>query len=130
MYTTVLIVILVTGSLLYFRQKALRVDQKEHINKIDDEIIAEIRRSRFVVADFTSKEAEPRGGVYFEAGFAYGIAIPVIWMCRVDLIGSVHFDTRQFNHITWEGHADLYRKLRNRIGAVIGDGPLVQRSIG
>lgn len=31
----------------------LRIDQKEHNNKIDDEIIAEIRRSRFVVADFT-----------------------------------------------------------------------------
>ncbi len=88
--------------------KALRVDQKEHINKIDDEIIAEIRRSRFVVADFTSREGQPRGGVYFEAGFAYGIAIPVIWMCRTDLIGSVHFDTRQFNHITWEDPADLY----------------------
>ena len=25
----------------------LRIDQKEHVNKIDDEIIAEIRRSRF-----------------------------------------------------------------------------------
>ncbi len=108
--------------------KALRVDQKEHINKIDDEIIAEIRRSRFVVADFTSREGQPRGGVYFEAGFAYGIAIPVICMCRTDLIGSVHFDTRQFNHITWEDPTDLYTKLRNRIGAVIGDGPLPQRS--
>ena len=31
----------------------LRIDRKEHINKIDDEIIAEIRRSRFLVADFT-----------------------------------------------------------------------------
>ena len=31
----------------------LRIDQKEHVNKIDDEIIAEIRRSKFIVADFT-----------------------------------------------------------------------------
>ncbi|WP_193337867.1 hypothetical protein [Devosia beringensis] len=31
----------------------MRIDQKEHANRIDDEIIAEIRRSRFVVADFT-----------------------------------------------------------------------------
>ncbi|MDQ0562299.1 hypothetical protein QO004_004104 [Rhizobium mesoamericanum] len=31
----------------------MRIDQKEHNNKIDDEIIAEIRRSRFVIADFT-----------------------------------------------------------------------------
>src|SRR6266699_3836254 len=114
----------VTDSTHFWRRfrgsgQALRVDQKEHINKIDDEIIAEIRRSRFVVADFTSREGEPRGGVYFEAGFAYGIAIPVIWMCRSNLIGSVQFDTRQFNHITWDDPANLYMKLRNRIGAVI-----------
>ena len=31
--------------------KALRIDRKEHNNKIDDEIIAEIRRSRFLIAD-------------------------------------------------------------------------------
>ena len=32
---------------------AMRIDRKEHVNKIDDEIIAEIRRSRFLVADFS-----------------------------------------------------------------------------
>ena len=32
-----------------------RIDKKEHINKICDEIIAEIRKSRFVVADFWSQ---------------------------------------------------------------------------
>jgi hypothetical protein len=32
---------------------AVRIDRREHNNKIDDEIIAEIRRSRFIVADFT-----------------------------------------------------------------------------
>ena len=33
--------------------EAIRIDRKEHVNKIDDEIIAELRRARFVVADFT-----------------------------------------------------------------------------
>jgi hypothetical protein len=42
----------------------LRINMKEHVNKICDEIIAEIRRSRFVVADYTGQ----RGGVYYEAG--------------------------------------------------------------
>ncbi len=37
-----------------------RIDQDEHTNRIDDEIIAMIRRSKFVVADFTGR----RGGVY------------------------------------------------------------------
>ena len=89
----------------------MRIDSKEHSNKIDDEIIAEIRRSRFVVADFTSEEDKPRGGVYYEAGFAMGLNIPVIWTCRADMIGNVHFDTRQFNHITWDDPEDLRVKL-------------------
>ncbi|PZM10165.1 nucleoside 2-deoxyribosyltransferase [Rhizobium tubonense] len=111
--------------------RPMRIDQKEHNNKIDDEIIAEIRRSRFVVADFTcglvfserTQTAIPRGGVYYEAGFAQGLGIPVIWTCREDHIEHVHFDTRQFNHITWKTPEELREKLKNRIGAVIGDGP-------
>jgi nucleoside 2-deoxyribosyltransferase len=106
----------------------LRIDRKEHSNKIDDEIIMEIRRSRFVVADFTcpvvtqeTGEIRPdsRGGVYYEAGFAQGLNIPVIWTVRADLIGMVHFDTRQFAHITWATPQELRERLRTRIGAVI-----------
>ena len=104
--------------------RPLRIDRKEHVNKIDDEIIAEIRRSRFLVADFTSELGSPRGGVYFEAGYALALGKPVIWTCRQDLIADVHFDTRQFNHIVWSSPEELREKLRNRIGAVIGQGPL------
>jgi nucleoside 2-deoxyribosyltransferase len=104
----------------------LRIDQKEHVNKIDDEIISEIRRSRFLVADFTSEPERSRGGVYFEAGYALALGKPVIWCCRADRINEVHFDTRQFNHIVWEEATDLKVKLKNRIGAVIGDGPFRQ----
>ncbi len=101
----------------------VRIDGVEHANKIDDEIIAAIRRARFVVADFTSKLKEPRGGVYFEAGFALGLNIPVIWTCREDMAKHIHFDTRQYNHIRWENPQELRTKLRNRISAIIGDGP-------
>jgi len=103
--------------------KPMRIDRKEHINKIDDEIIAEIRRSRFVVADFTSEREKPRGGVYYEAGFAHGLNIPVIYTCREDCLGEVHFDTRQFNHLTWNTPEDLRANLAKRISAVLGDGP-------
>ena len=103
----------------------LRIDQKEHVNKIDDEIIAEIRRARFVVADFTHGYKEVRGGVYYEAGFAHGIKIPVVFTCRADMINDVHFDTRQFNHIRWEDPEKLKDELMNRIAAVIGDGPFM-----
>lgn len=104
--------------------RPLRIDKKEHINKIDDEIIGEIRRSRFVIADFTCPPNQPRGGVYYEAGFAAGLGIPVIWSANATSIGDLHFDTRQYNHIPWNSPDELYEKLRKRIGAVIGDGPL------
>ena len=87
----------------------LRIDQKEHNNKIDDEIIAEIRRSRFVVADFTHGNDGVRGSVYYEAGFAYGLDIPVIHLNRE---GSVlAFDTRQYAHIMWEDTEDLCKTI-------------------
>ena len=47
------------------------------MDKIDDEIIGEIRRSRFLVADFTHGDKGARGSVYYEAGFAYGLGLPV-----------------------------------------------------
>jgi hypothetical protein len=99
-----------------------RIDTKEHINKICDEIIAEIRRSRFVVADFTGQ----RGGVYYEAGYASGREIPVIWTCRKDEISKLHFDMRQYNYIDWTTPAELAHRLQVRIEAVIGEGPQKQ----
>ena len=106
--------------------KALRIDRNESNDKIDDEIIAEIRRSRFVVADFTSDPPEnARGSVYYEAGFARGLNIPVIFTCREDLIEHIHFDTRQYRHIRWEKEKleNLRKQLKKRILATIGDGP-------
>jgi nucleoside 2-deoxyribosyltransferase len=104
--------------------KAIRIDKKEHNNKIDDEIIAEIRRSRFMIADFTCRPGDVRGGVYYEAGFAQGLGIPVIWTCKDTSIDHLHFDTRQYAHIVWKNSSDLFIQLKNRIGATIGDGPL------
>ena len=115
--------------------RAMRIDRKEHNNKIDDEILAEIRRSRFVVADFTcgtvdtveGPVAVPRGGIYYEAGFAQGLGIPVIWSVRADQVDQVHFDTRQFNHIVWTTPEDLRERLTARIAASIGWGPQITR---
>lgn len=100
--------------------RPLRVDRTEHINKIDDEIIAQIRRSRFVVADFT----EHRSGVYFEVGYALGREVPVIWCCRKDQVKDLHFDVRQFNCVDWQTPEELCTRLQVRIEAAIGDGPL------
>ena len=100
-----------------------RIDQKEHINKIDDEIIGEIRRSKFLIADFTQGSDGARGGVYYEAGFAHGLGIPVIFSCRDDAVKTLHFDTNHYNHIVWSSPEELRAKLKARILAVIGEGP-------
>jgi nucleoside 2-deoxyribosyltransferase len=98
-----------------------RVDLREHNDKIDDEIIAQIRRSRFVVADFTGH----RGGVYYEAGFAKGLGLEVIWSCRESDLKKLHFDIRQYNCIVWQQGKldDFAERIQNRIEAVLGEGP-------
>lgn len=102
--------------------EALRVDRVEHNNRIDDEIIASIRRCKFLVADFSVD----RGGIYFEAGFAAGLGRPVIWAVREDQKDNIHFDNRQYNFIRWEPEKleELAIALKNRIEATIGKGPL------
>ena len=96
-----------------------RADKGEYTNRIDDEIIARIRTAVFVVADFTGH----RGGVYFEAGFALGLDLPVIWTCRKDDIKDLHFDIRQYNTIDWETPEELSTRLQRRIEATVGKGP-------
>ena len=106
-------------------------DDRNHSNKIDDLIMAEIRRSRFVVADFTCGQVEdrkgnpayiPRASVYFEAGFAQGLGIPVVYTCREDFMDCLAFDTRQINHMEWVDKEDLARKLKDRLEGQFGRG--------
>ena len=95
--------------------KALRSDKEEYLGKIDDWIIGQIRRSGVVVADFT----ENKGGVYYEAGFAAGLGIPVIYTCREDDFESVHFDTNHISHVLWKTPDELREKLNNRIVSTV-----------
>jgi hypothetical protein len=96
-----------------------RIDKKDYVGGISDEIMAEIRRSRFVVADYTGH----RNGVYFEAGFALGLRLTVIPTCRDDEISELHFDIKHLNTLGWKTPAELADKLNKRIRAVIGVGP-------
>lgn len=99
----------------------LRIDKKQFNDKICDKIIAEIQRSRFVIADLTGQ----RHAVYFEAGFAKGFGLPVIWTCREDQKDDVKndFDTRQYSYIFWTEPSELREKLRDRIIATVGKAP-------
>ena len=95
------------------------MNRVEHVKRIDDEIIAQINSSRFVVANFTGH----RGGVYFESGFALGVGLPVLWTCRKDDMKRLHFDIRQYNTIHWDNYEDLATRLQHRIEATVGKGP-------
>jgi hypothetical protein len=127
------------------RFKAVKIDNVEHINDINDEIIAQIRRSRFMVCDLTGY----RGGIYFEAGFAHGLGLDVIYTCRKDWCKEqpltdkdgkeinilydgnkceipikkegVHFDLAHRNRIEWlpDKLDDFRKKLEDRIKATI-----------
>jgi nucleoside 2-deoxyribosyltransferase len=95
-----------------------RVDVELHLDRIDAKIITEIKNSKFLVADVTLQ----RPGVYFEAGFAIGLGLPVFWCVREDELAKVHFDTRQYNHIVWRTAEHLRDQLTPFVTAIIGRG--------
>jgi hypothetical protein len=94
--------------------------RKEHVNSdvtINDAIIADIKKARFTIADFTFHKA----GVYFEAGYALGRGQKVIYLCREDEIEKAHFDTRNYQHIVWKDPNNLKQQLIAKIEAFIKD---------
>lgn len=107
------------------RFNSIKIDCVEYCNDINDEMIAQIRKSKFMVADLTGY----RGGVYYEAGFAEGLGLPVIYTCHEKWlegvpdknIEKVHFDINHKNIIIWEENhlEDFKTRLSNRINAVI-----------
>jgi hypothetical protein len=103
--------------------RPVRLDEEHHANKIDDEIVAAIRRSKFVVADFTEQSAN----VYYEAGFAEGLQKTVICTVREDNRSQIKFDARQNNFIRWSPDALVIfqKQLKDRIEALLGHGPIL-----
>jgi len=92
-----------------------RIDRDEHSELIPFKIIEEIKKSKFVISDCTKQ----KGGVYFEAGYAMGRSLPVIWLCEESDFDNRHFDIEQYNFIKYKDEKDLYNKLKTRINAII-----------
>ncbi len=67
---------------------------------IDDQIRAALLSARFVVADLTHGSY----GAYWEAGFAEGLNLPVIYTCKhsVWTEQKTHFDTNHMTTILWD----------------------------
>jgi hypothetical protein len=85
--------------------RPIRIDKEHYVGGIADQIMAEIRGSRFVIADYTLKN----NGVYFEAGFALGLGLTVIPTCRSDEIAGLHFDIKHLNTLPWTSPEELGR---------------------
>jgi len=104
----------------------VRVDRIEHLEDINNKIIAELKRSDIAVADLTFA----RPSVYFEAGFAQR-SVPVIYTCRKDHFSPreddthgnfrVHFDLQMKNIIPWSTSSDrtFVRRFTKRVNHAI-----------
>jgi nucleoside 2-deoxyribosyltransferase len=92
----------------------IHVESEQTIN---DGIIANIKKSRFCIADFTQQ----KDGVYFEAGFALGRGLKVIYTCNEKDFNETHFDTNHFPHIIYNTSDELKKRLVDKIEAWIKD---------
>ncbi len=95
----------------------IRVDLEHPETTINDHIISRLKDSRFCIADFTGQ----KDGVYFEAGFALGRGLKVIYTCDEKDFKNSHFDTNHFPHILYNTPEDLKTKLIDKINAYIKD---------
>ncbi len=98
-----------------FNYTVVNQDNVDHNKNINDEVIAKLKFSRIVIADFTNH----RNSVYFEAGFAMGMKIPIIWSCQEGHEKDMSFDTRQFPHIVWKNKDDLIDQVINRVKVLL-----------
>ena len=92
------------------------INEKEHNNQIVPGILYEIRNSDFLVADLT----ENRGGVYYEAGYAFGQGKEVI-ITVDETKDEPHFDVAQKNQVRYKTPEELEERLYKRIISTVGD---------
>lgn len=141
------------AALTYCGYEPLIVDQPQFNGFIMDQVTSLIRQSRFVIADLTCRPEEfdgknevingVRGGVYWEAGFAYGMGKTVIHTCENtdEAKNRLHFDVQQYKTIFWTSDeldteiGDLFRpvpkpnfaqRLAIKIFAIFGKGSYTQ----
>lgn len=105
--------------------KAFIISDVLHNNNINNEIIVAIKRSKFVIADFTHNNH----GVYYEAGYASGMGLQVIKTCNKNWFDKIidntkhksklHFDVDHDNFILYSDNDDYKKKLKDWIRATI-----------
>ena len=113
----------VISAVEYCGYKPVIVDQEQYNGFVMDQVVSLVKQARFLIADFTSRPETiidgkvkngVRGGVYWEAGMAYGENKPVIHTCEenADARARIHFDVDQYNTIFWKSD-DLNTEIRS-----------------
>jgi hypothetical protein len=103
-----------------------RVIDNQSAGLIDDQIRVKIRRSRFLICELTGNNQ----GAYWEAGFAEGIGIPVIYTCEKSAFNAPsskpHFDTNHCATVIWDLSelGDAAKRLKAMIRATL---PLIAK---
>jgi len=104
----------IRGALDEVGWRAWRADREKFEEKICDRVVLEIRRSGLMIVECTGH----RPNVYFEAGLAMGLGMPLIWCAREDAMPGLAFDVRQYPHIVWSDADELRDKLQDRVRAL------------
>lgn len=77
----------------------IKLDENKKAGSIDDKLRVEIQTSDFMIADLS----DDNSGAYWEAGYAEGLGIPVIYFCEQEKFDkkSTHFDTNHLHTVIW-----------------------------
>lgn len=98
-----------------------KLDDVKRAGLIDDKLRVEIRRSKFVLSDLT----DDNRGAYWEAGFAEGLGIQVIYLCEENKFNDkdrpTHFDTNHHLAIKWNADISTWPVFAEELKATIRD---------
>ena len=92
------------------------MNEIEHNNQIVPEMLYEIKKCKFAIAELTNHN----NGAYYEAGYAAGLGKEVIHLCKKDnFFNDGHFDVKQKATILWDRVEEIKDLLYKRIKATI-----------
>lgn len=93
-----------------------RVKDVEHVDRIDDRIMAEINAATIVIVDLT--DALQNFNVAMEAGYALAKGKPIIWTKQDDGTDiNLPFDIHSQNLMSWKRDGDEYGDFAERLRA-------------
>lgn len=93
------------------------MDDVKRAGLIDDKLRVEIRRSKFIISDLTNDN----NGAYWEAGFAEGLGLQVIYICDEEKFKKEkpHFDTNHHLTVLWKNDEEGLKKFAAELKATI-----------